>query len=54
MHELKHEFTNRTISPWGGIKYLQRVLEKSGIRDFIKSLADCHNHDPIADMKLWI
>ena len=40
MHELKHEFTNRTISPWGGIKYLQRVLEKSGIRDFIKSLPD--------------
>jgi hypothetical protein len=40
MHELKHEFTNRSISPWGGVKYLQRVMERSGIRDFIKSLPD--------------
>ena len=40
MHELKHEFTNRTISPWGGIKFLQQVMERSGIRDFIKSMPD--------------
>ena len=40
MHELKHEFTNRIISPWGGIKFLQRVMEGSGIRDFIRSMPD--------------
>jgi len=40
MHELRHEFTSRTISPWGGVKFLQRVLETSGIRDFIRSLPD--------------
>lgn len=40
MHQLKHEFTNRKISPWGGIKYLQQVLVGSGIRDYIKSMED--------------
>jgi hypothetical protein len=40
MYELKHEFTNRHISPWGGIKFLQRAMERSGIRDFIKKLPD--------------
>jgi hypothetical protein len=40
MYELKHEFTNRKISPWGGIKYLQQVFVLSGIRDYIKSLED--------------
>lgn len=38
MHELKHEFTNRKISPWGGIKYFQQVFVRSGIRDFINSV----------------
>lgn len=40
MHELRHEFTNRKISPWGGIKYFQQVWERSGVREFIKSLND--------------
>ncbi|HEY0067604.1 MAG TPA: transposase [Flavisolibacter sp.] len=37
MHELQHEFTDRKISPWGGIKYFQQVFARSGIRDFIAS-----------------
>ena len=40
MYELKHEFTNRKISPSGGIKYFQQVFVRSGIRDYIKSLND--------------
>jgi hypothetical protein len=38
MHELKHEFTDRKISPWGGIKYFQQVFVRSGIRDYISSV----------------
>lgn len=38
MHELKHQFTDRKISPWGGIKYLQQLLTSSGIRDYIESM----------------
>src|SRR5215831_782877 len=38
MYELKHEFTDRKISPWGGIKYFQQVFDRSGIRQYIQSL----------------
>ena len=38
MHELKHDFTHRKISPWGGIKLFQRTVTRSGIRDFISRL----------------
>jgi hypothetical protein len=38
MHELKHEFTDRKISPWGGIKYFQQVFVRSGVRDYINSM----------------
>lgn len=38
MFELAHDFTSRKISPWGGLKYFQRVLDTSGIRDFMKTL----------------
>lgn len=37
MHELAHEFTDRKISPWGGIKYFQQVFVRSGIRDHINA-----------------
>jgi hypothetical protein len=40
MHELKHEFTDRKLSPWGGVKYFQQVFVRSGVRDYIKSLED--------------
>lgn len=33
MHPLAHEFTNRKVSPWGGIKYYQQTYERSGLRD---------------------
>jgi hypothetical protein len=35
MHALAHEFTNRKVSPWGGIKYYQQTYERSGLRDDI-------------------
>ena len=38
MHELEHEFTERKISPWGGIKYFQQTWVRSGIRDYVMSL----------------
>lgn len=38
MHELAHEFTERKISPWGGIKYFHKTYITSGIRDFISTL----------------
>lgn len=40
MHCLEHQFTDRKISPWGGIKNLQQLLASSGIREFIESM-DC-------------
>ncbi len=33
MHELAHEFTNRKISPLGGLKFLQHTYVRSGISD---------------------
>lgn len=32
MHELLHEYTNRKVSPWGGIKFFQQTYERSGVR----------------------
>jgi len=39
MHELPHEFTNRKISPWGGLKYFHKTYVTSGLRDFISRLS---------------
>jgi len=38
MFNLPHEFTDRKISPWGGIKFFQQVFSNSGIRDFLNQL----------------
>lgn len=38
MHTLIHEFTDRKISPWGGIKYFQQLWERSGARSFVDKL----------------
>ena len=38
MHTLAHEFTDRRISPWGGIKYFNSVYRGCGLRDFMCSL----------------
>jgi hypothetical protein len=38
MHNLPHEFTDRKVSPWGGIKFFQQTFESSGTRDFLKQL----------------
>jgi hypothetical protein len=38
MHELIHEFTNRKVSPWGGIKYLQQTYVKSGMKEVLGTL----------------
>ena len=35
MHVLEHDFTNRKISPWGGIKLFQEFFTRSGFRDFL-------------------
>lgn len=32
MHELSHEFTNRKVSPWGGLKFFQQTYGRSGMR----------------------
>ena len=37
MHELAHEFTERKISPWGGIKYFHKTYVTSGIRQFLST-----------------
>lgn len=38
MHELAHEFTDRKVSPWGGLKYFHKVYVTSGIREFLSQL----------------
>jgi Transposase DDE domain group 1 len=38
MHELAHEFTDRKVSPWGGLKYFHKIYVTSGIRDYLSKL----------------
>lgn len=38
MHDLAHEFTQRKISPWGGIKYFHKTYVTSGTKSFLSSL----------------
>lgn len=38
MHELAHEFTQRKISPWGGIKYFHKTYVTSGTKSFLSTL----------------
>ncbi len=38
MHELAHEFSNRKISPWGGIKYFHKTYVTSGTKAFMSTL----------------
>lgn len=38
MQPIAHEFTERMVSPWGGIKYFHSVYRSSGLRDFLSSL----------------
>ncbi len=39
MYELKHEYSDRKISPWGGVKYLYKTYTSSGIQGFVQQLA---------------
>ena len=36
MHILEHDFTDRKISPWGGIKLFQEFFTRSGFRSFLQ------------------
>jgi len=38
MHDLAHEFTDRKISPWGGIKYFYQTYMKTGLRSFLEKV----------------
>ncbi len=38
MHELAHEFTNRKISPWGGLKFFQQTYVRSGVSEKLDEL----------------
>jgi hypothetical protein len=38
MHKLIHEFTDKKISPWGGMKYFQQLWTRSGAREFTQNL----------------
>lgn len=38
MHELKHRYTERRISPWGGIKYFQKIYSSCKIREMLTQL----------------
>lgn len=38
MHELAHEFTQRKISPWGGIKFFHKTYVTSGTKSFLTTL----------------
>lgn len=37
MHDLAHEFTDKKISPWGGVK-LNKLYQKMGLRSFLDTL----------------
>jgi hypothetical protein len=37
MHELTHEFTERKISPWGGIKFFHKTYVTSGIKKYLSA-----------------
>ena len=38
MHDLVHEFTNRKISPWGGIKYFYKTYMSTGMKEQFSKL----------------
>ena len=38
MPSIPYEFTNRSISPYGGLRAIEPILEKSGLRRMIKDL----------------
>lgn len=38
MHELRHSYTERMISPWGGIKYFQKTYCNCKIREVLEQL----------------
>jgi hypothetical protein len=38
MHELAHEFTNRKVSPWGGIKFFHKTYLKTGLQSYLRGL----------------
>lgn len=52
MHSIVHEFTDKKISPWGGIKLFQQLWQRLGARDFVLNLpiptpGSNHGYDPI-------
>ena len=38
MHSIPHDFSNRKISPWGGIKLFHQLYQKTGLREFMQEL----------------
>lgn len=41
MSLLSYEFTDKKVSPWGGIRMVQELYLKSGLKEIIESL-DLH------------
>ena len=37
MSGLPYEFTEKDVSPWGGLRYIEEVYRKSGLKDFIEN-----------------
>ena len=37
MSGLQYEFTEKDVSPWGGLRYVEEVYRKSGLKDFIEN-----------------
>jgi len=38
LRKLPIEFTNKKISPWGGIQLFKSVYDKLGLREFLRGL----------------
>ena len=39
MNELSYEFTDKDVSPWGGLRLVEEVYRKSGLKGFLED--DC-------------
>lgn len=44
MKSLAYEFTDKEVSPWGGLRLIEETYRRSGLKAFLEE--DCHDHLP--------
>ena len=37
MSGISYEFTDKEVSPWGGLRFIEEIYRKSGLKDFLEN-----------------